>query len=87
VLSLTTDLLLIAILETAAKRARGSYESASEQKQAGWFGNVVGWSQSAKTPLINLREGRSIQALNRHTVNDCAFGGLDTKEVLSVGVN
>src|SRR5215212_7420696 len=87
VLSLTTDLLLIAIFETAAKRARGSNESAAEQEQAGRFGNIIRGRKSAHTPLVNIREGRPVQALNRDAVDYRAFGSLNTKEVLSVGAN
>src|SRR6476661_9556731 len=81
-------LVLFPVFEAAAKCARSTDESTTEQEQAGWFGDVVGgWGKSANTPLVNILKRRAVQALNRHTVDDRAFRGLDTEEVLAVGVD
>jgi len=41
----------------------------------------------AETPLIDVGEGRAIQALDRHAIDDGAFRGVDAEEVLAVSVD
>jgi hypothetical protein len=62
-------LILFPVFETAAKSTCGSDESATEQEQAGWFGDIVGGGgKSTESPLINILKRRSVQALDRQTV-------------------
>ena len=50
-------------------------------------GTVVGRSKSAQTPLVDVRERCAVEALNGDAVDYRAFGGLNTEEVLAVGVD
>src|SRR5215213_7630804 len=81
-------LILFPVFHTAAKRARSSDEAATEQEQAGWFGDFVRTgSKSTDSPLVNILKCRATQALDRDAVDNGAFRRFDTEEILTIGAD